>query len=195
MRANSWLTQNIVFSWMSLGPLTSPSATKTWRLILGKNSNDWNKCYKQWIIIVPGLRLTTRQLANGECVHGSGEWRLLSYSPVWWVIHFRVLHEKQQLLWIEHGHIAYQWKTNQIFNSVVSLHLHEIVEGLYFLLQFVCVCVCLCVRNSCEQNSSRTDAPIWMQFSLNGCLSHWLEPYWNGWPWVKGQGHCDRKCM
>ena len=35
---------------------------------------------------------------------------------------------------------------------------------------FVCLSVCLCVRNSCEQNSSRTDAPIWTRFSLNGCL-------------------------
>ena len=53
--------------------------------------------------------------------------------------------------------------------------------GIIFSLQFVCVsvclCVCLCVRNSCEQNSSRTDAPIWTWFSLNGCLPHWLEPY------------------
>ena len=37
----------------------------------------------------------------------------------------------------------------------------------------VCVCVCVCV---CEKNSSRTDAPIWMRFSLNGCLLHWLDP-------------------
>ena len=59
-----------------------------------------------------------------------------------------------------------------------------------FLLQFVCLCVCLfvcvCV---CEQNSSRTNAPIWMRFSLNICLLHWLGPYWNWWPLVKGQGH------
>ena len=72
--------------------------------------------------------------------------------------------------------------------------------GVIFLLQFVClsvcvwVCVfvCVCV---CEQNSSRTKAPIWMRFSLNSCLLHWLGPYWNWWPWVKGQGHCDRKCI
>ena len=52
--------------------------------------------------------------------------------------------------------------------------------GVIFSLQFVCVCVCLsvCVSgNSCEQNSSRTNAPIWMRFSLNGCFLHWLEPY------------------
>ena len=42
--------------------------------------------------------------------------------------------------------------------------------GVILLLRFVClsvsvcVSVCLCV---CEQNSSRTDAPIWMQFLLN----------------------------
>ena len=72
------------------------------------------------------------------------------------------------------------------------LHLHEIVEGLYFHCS---LSVCVCVRNSCEQNSGRTDAPIWTQFSLNGCLQHWLRPYWNWWSWVKGQGHGDQKCM
>ena len=55
----------------------------------------------------------------------------------------------------------------------------------------VCLCVCLCVRNSCEQNSSRTDAPILTRFLLNGCLQHWHGPNWNWWPWVKGQGHSD----
>ena len=55
---------------------------------------------------------------------------------------------------------------------------------------YVCLSVCVCVRlNSCEQNSSRTDEPIRTRFSLNGCLQHWLGPYWNWWPWVKGQGH------
>ena len=76
--------------------------------------------------------------------------------------------------------------------------------GVIFSLQFVCVYVCLCVCLSVcvfvcvcvsdvfkKQNSSRTDEPIWTRFSLNGCLSHWLEPYWNWWPWVKGQGHSD----
>ena len=53
--------------------------------------------------------------------------------------------------------------------------------GVIFSLQFVCVCVFLSVclfvcvsSSSCEQNSSRTDAPIWMLVSLNGCLLHWL---------------------
>ena len=77
----------------------------------------------------------------------------------------------------------------------IFLHLHEIVEALYFHFSLsVCLCVCLCVcvsGTSCEQNSSRTDAPIWMQFSLNGCFPHWLKPYWIWWPWVKGQGHSD----
>ena len=43
--------------------------------------------------------------------------------------------------------------------------------GVVFSLQFVCVSVYVS-GYSCEQNSSRTDAPIWMRFSLNGCLSH-----------------------
>ena len=65
-------------------------------------------------------------------------------------------------------------------------------------LQFVCVCVCMCVSVCVcvclyvsEQNSRWTDAMIWTWFSLNGCLSHWLEPYWNWWPLVNGQGHSD----
>ena len=59
--------------------------------------------------------------------------------------------------------------------------------GVIFSLKFVCVsvcvcmCVCLsvcmCVRISCEQISSRTDAPIGTRFSLKGCFLHWLEPY------------------
>ena len=56
-------------------------------------------------------------------------------------------------------------------------------------LQFVCVSVCM--MSACEQNYSRTDTLIWTQFSLNGCLAHWLGLYWNWWPWVKGQGHSD----
>ena len=64
-----------------------------------------------------------------------------------------------------------------------SLHLNEIVEGLYFYFSLsVCLCVCVCV---CKQNSSRTNAPIWMRFSLNSCLLHWLGPYRNWWPWLK----------
>ena len=81
-----------------------------------------------------------------------------------------------------------------------SLNLHEIVEistkswrGYVFTTVCLCVClsVCLCVGYSCEQNFSRTDASIWTQFSLNCCLSHWLGPCWNWWPWVKGQGQSD----
>ena len=68
--------------------------------------------------------------------------------------------------------------------------------GVIFPMQFVSVClsVCVCVfvsDSACEQNSSRTDAPIWTLFWLNGCLSHWLKADWNCWPWVKGQGHSD----
>ena len=87
---------------------------------------------------------------------------------------------------IRSRNFTFAWKDIVFF----ILHLHEIVEGLYFhssLSLCVCVSVCLsvslCVRISCEQNSSRTVEPIWMRFSLNGC-SNW-------WPWVKGQGHSD----
>ena len=64
---------------------------------------------------------------------------------------------------------------------MLFLHLHKIVEG--YIFTAVCLCVCLSVwlsvcptLHACEQNSSRTDAPIWTQFLLNGCLAHWLNP-------------------
>ena len=70
--------------------------------------------------------------------------------------------------------------------------------GVIFSLQFLCVyhsmSVCLtdCLSVSAyEQNSSRKDELIWTRFALNGCLPHWLEPYWNFWLWVKGQSHSD----
>ena len=66
--------------------------------------------------------------------------------------------------------------------------------GVIFSLQFVCVSVCM-PDTACEQNSSRTNAPIWTRFSLNGCLAHWLKPYWNWWPWVKDQGHSGSKSI
>ena len=52
-----------------------------------------------------------------------------------------------------------------------------------------------CIGSIGEQNSSQTDAPILMRCSINSCLSHWLGHYWNWWPWVKGKGDCDRKCI
>ena len=53
----------------------------------------------------------------------------------------------------------------------------EYRKGIIFSVQFVCVSVSVCVsRSACEQNSSRTEAPIWTRFSLNGCLPHWLKP-------------------
>ena len=50
--------------------------------------------------------------------------------------------------------------------------------GAMFLLEFVCVCLSVssCVSVG-EQNSSRTDEPIWTRFSLKGCLLRWLKPY------------------
>ena len=55
---------------------------------------------------------------------------------------------------------------------------------------YIFITVCTCVRVS-ESVCQWTKAPIWTRFSLNGCLRHWLGPYWNWWPWVKGQGHND----
>ena len=90
--------------------------------------------------------------------------------------------------------ILYAVKTKISFDFVYIFTPPRSRGGVIFSLQFVCVCVCLsvCVSNfSCEQNSSRTDAQIWTRYSLNGCLLHWLRPYWIWWPCVKGQGHSD----
>ena len=87
---------------------------------------------------------------------------------------------------------AYQVKGLNLFYTSTNR------GGFIFSLQFVCVSVCLsvCVSGySCEQNSSRTDTLIWTRFSLNGCLHHWLGPYWNWWPWIKGQGHSGSKSI
>ena len=62
------------------------------------------------------------------------------------------------------------------------LLLHEIVEGLYFHYSLpVCVNLTVCLGVS-EQNVSRADSPILTQFSLNGCIPHWLKAYRN---WLK----------
>ena len=61
-----------------------------------------------------------------------------------------------------------------------------------YIFTAVCLCVCVCVWVCvfvCEQNSSRMDASLWTRFLLNGCLPHWLIPYWHWWSWVKDQGH------
>ena len=76
----------------------------------------WIKTKTLTSIQRPGLRLTTRQLANGEYVHGSGEWRLLICSPVWPVYFFYMKYK--QSMWIKHSHVTYQRKANQIFNLV-----------------------------------------------------------------------------
>ena len=58
------------------------------------------------------------------------------------------------------------------------LHLHEIVEGYIFSLQFVCVCVYVSVCLSLNKISAKyIDAPIGTRLSLDGCLSCWLRPF------------------
>ena len=115
----------------------------------------------------PGVRLRTiRKLANGEYVHESCEWRLLICSQVWRVIYFNFL------------------------QVIQTINVDRKRGGVKFSLQFVYVYLSVGVYVN-EQNSSRTDASILTQFSLNGCFLHWLGPYWNWWPWVKGQGHND----
>ena len=64
---------------------------------------------------------------------------------------------------------------------------------LFPLKIYVCVCasvsVCVYIHvcpSVCEQNSQ--DARMSTPFLQNGCLIHWLKPYWNWRPWIKGHG-------
>ena len=112
-------------------------------------------------------------------------WKLIIQSP----IQFKIQHgDPRSFL-----HISLKASVN---NNIKSIKMASI-KGLYsvqyyhyhytstkswrgYIFTSVCLCVCVsvCVSNSaCEQNSSRTDAPIWTRFSLNGCLAHWLGPY------------------
>ena len=59
----------------------------------------------------------------------------------------------------------------------------------FFAPPWIRLSVCVSVRLCLWTNSSQTDQSIWTLFSLNGCLPHWLEPYWNWWPKVKDEGH------
>ena len=74
---------------------------------------------------------------------------------------------------------------NQQEWSLVSIQFSSVISWVIFSLQFVYVCVSVCLSVVClsvsEQNCSRTAAPIWTRFSLDGCLLHWLEPFQNWW--------------
>ena len=70
-----------------------------------------------------------------------------------------------------------------------------VIECVY-LCVCMCVCMCRCVCVSVclsvsEPKISRTEAPIYTRFLLNGCLPQWLKSYWSWWPWVKCQDHSD----
>ena len=66
-------------------------------------------------------------------------------------------------------------------------------SGRSYIFPAVCLCVCLSVcmsvclslcvcLNAYKKKSNRTLLSTWTRFSLNGCLPHWLEPFWNLWP-------------
>ena len=84
-----------------------------------------------------------------------------------------------------------KWPYSAKNNSIIQQL--KIGMSFWFILYFHCsLCVSLSVCASVsEKNSSWTDTLIWTLFSLNGCLLRWLRPYWNSWPWVKGEGHSD----
>ena len=74
------------------------------------------------------------------------------------------------------------------------LHLHEIVEGLYFHCNLsVCLCVCVSVCPALIVNKIPAERMnrFGRGFSLNGCLPYRLKAYRNLLPLVKGQGHSD----
>ena len=87
-------------------------------------------------------------------------------------------------------------KREKLWNDLTFYTSTKSWRGYIFTPVCLCVCVSVCLSvcvsgTFCEQNSSRMNAPIWTRFSLNGCFSDWLGPYWIWWPWVKGQGHSD----
>ena len=70
------------------------------------------------------------------------------------------------------------------YTSTISWrgYVFTVVCQCVLVCQCVCVCVSVCLSvcvsgNSLEQNSSRTDKPIWTRLSLNGCFLHWLRLY------------------
>ena len=74
------------------------------------------------------------------------------------------------------------------FSIFQFLHLHKIVEGIYFHCSlYVCVSVCLCVCECVWMLVNKIPVVRMHQFSLNGCLLYWLEPYWYWWPWIKSR--------
>ena len=87
---------------------------------------------------------------------------------------------------------------------IFFLLIDELVEGLYFHCSLsMCELVCLSVRisvrlpgSACEQNSSRTDALIWTQFSLyKWMLTTLARTLLKFQTWVKVQGLSDSICM
>ena len=62
-------------------------------------------------------------------------------------------------------------------------------RGYIFIAVRLCVCVCVCESVAlcvCQWTNFQPNcAPIWTRFLLDGCLLHWLEPYWNWWLWLK----------
>ena len=86
-------------------------------------------------------------------------------------------------------------------SSSSSLHLHEIMEGLYFHCSSS-VCLSMCLSMSLSVCLSMCSTLLVNNIPAERCidlgavfakrllmLAHWFGPYWNWWPWVKGQGH------
>ena len=81
------------------------------------------------------------------------------------------------------------------YNGCMALnHYSSTILWRGYIFTSVCLCLCECL-SVCEQNANRTATPICTRSLLNSCLLQSLESYWNWWPWVKGQGHFNRKCI
>ena len=65
-------------------------------------------------------------------------------------------------------------------------------SGYIFTSVYMCVCLSVCLSSSaCEQNSSRTNEPIWTWFSLNGLLTALARTLLQSTTLGQCQGHSD----
>ena len=122
--------------------------------------------------------IATYWVPSSLMMHGNFTHRRTSYSFVMhrrWVCYwFHSKHMVWNMYWstLEHNLFMQSLTIYAYHIHVKLLHLHEIVEGLYFRCSVsVCVCVCLCVRHF-----------LWTKFQPNGCtdsdavFAKWLLP-------------------
>ena len=114
-----------------------------------RKSNEW-KMRGKWQLCASGKTLNTRITDTEK------KWEETKYYKL--QIHFSCAHFCH---WLPCCYTSTKSWRGYIFTTVCLC---------VCVCVCVCVSVCVCVQFPCEQNSSRTDAPIWTRFSLNGCL-------------------------